>query len=333
MNETAIHSTAIVDPGARLGTGVRIGPYAVIEADVVLGDRCVIGPRALIGSGARLAEEVQVYHAASVSCLPQDHVLAPVLAEAVAQSVENGSLVQVSAVDHDSHLLAVELKKAFQSCHITPAHHFEFKPGQVELAPMIRRVIRARPSAVILLADAQESARVLRALRTAGCGVRVFGGPWMGQGVFLGEAGDAAEGVVFPRLFVPSQASADFQQAFVERTGRQPDYLSAHSYDAIRLIIKALHQSGLNRAGLCQALKAQSGYTGVTGAFHWDKLGSNTRPVGLGIVQAGAVKAYGEKCKVNSVELLNPPKADTGLTDLRAQRTSAALHFSLFALR
>ncbi len=72
MNETAIHSTAIVDPGARLGTGVRIGPYAVIEADVVLGDRCVIGPRALIGSGARLAEEVQVYHAASVSCLPQD---------------------------------------------------------------------------------------------------------------------------------------------------------------------------------------------------------------------------------------------------------------------
>jgi branched-chain amino acid transport system substrate-binding protein len=227
------------------------------------------------------------------SCLPQDHVLAPVLAEAVAQSMENGPLVQVSAVDHDSHLLAVELKKAFQLHNIMPAHHFEFRPGQLELSPMIRRVIRARPSVLALLANAQESARVLRALRTAGCEARIFGGPWMGQGDFLREAGDTAEGVVFPRLFVPMKASAEFRKAFMKRTGRQPDYLSAHTYDALRLIIRALHQSGLNRAALCQALKAQSGYTGVTGSFQWDKLGSNTRPVGLGIVQGGAIKAYG----------------------------------------
>ena len=35
----SIHPTAIVDPKAKLGEGVEIGPYCVIGADVTLGDR------------------------------------------------------------------------------------------------------------------------------------------------------------------------------------------------------------------------------------------------------------------------------------------------------
>lgn len=37
MAET-VHHTAVVDPNARLGDGVTIGPYAVVEGDVVVGD-------------------------------------------------------------------------------------------------------------------------------------------------------------------------------------------------------------------------------------------------------------------------------------------------------
>ena len=33
-----IHSTAIVDPGARLGEGVSVGPYAVIESGTEIGE-------------------------------------------------------------------------------------------------------------------------------------------------------------------------------------------------------------------------------------------------------------------------------------------------------
>lgn len=67
-----IHPTAQVDPGARLGTGVTIEAYAMVEADTEIGDGCWIGPRALVSSGARLGCQVQVHHCASVSCLPQD---------------------------------------------------------------------------------------------------------------------------------------------------------------------------------------------------------------------------------------------------------------------
>ncbi len=39
-----IHPTAIVAPEAKLGAGVEVGPYTVIEAGVEIGDGCRIGP-------------------------------------------------------------------------------------------------------------------------------------------------------------------------------------------------------------------------------------------------------------------------------------------------
>ncbi len=39
-NETTIHPSAVVEPGAHLGAGVRIGPLCYVGADVILGDGC-----------------------------------------------------------------------------------------------------------------------------------------------------------------------------------------------------------------------------------------------------------------------------------------------------
>jgi UDP-N-acetylglucosamine acyltransferase len=40
MSDGQIHATAIVDPGAQIGTGTTVGPYCIIGADVVLGENC-----------------------------------------------------------------------------------------------------------------------------------------------------------------------------------------------------------------------------------------------------------------------------------------------------
>nr|HPJ57213.1 acyl-[acyl-carrier-protein]--UDP-N-acetylglucosamine O-acyltransferase [Kiritimatiellia bacterium] len=42
-----IHPTAIIEPGAQLGTDVRIGPLAYVAATAVLGDGCVLAPHAV----------------------------------------------------------------------------------------------------------------------------------------------------------------------------------------------------------------------------------------------------------------------------------------------
>jgi UDP-N-acetylglucosamine acyltransferase len=60
----AIHPTALVDPAARIGENVRVGPYVVIEEDVVIGDgtqiesHSVIKRYTTVGAGNRIAEHV-----------------------------------------------------------------------------------------------------------------------------------------------------------------------------------------------------------------------------------------------------------------------------------
>jgi len=67
-----IHPTAIVNPDAKVGDNLIVGPYAIIEGDVEIGNDCVIGPHAVIYSGARLGNRIKIFQGASVSNLPQD---------------------------------------------------------------------------------------------------------------------------------------------------------------------------------------------------------------------------------------------------------------------
>lgn len=63
-----VHAMASVDPTARLGERVEVGPGAVIEAGVSLGDDVIVGPGAVvgadsvIGAGSRLHANVTVCH-------------------------------------------------------------------------------------------------------------------------------------------------------------------------------------------------------------------------------------------------------------------------------
>jgi UDP-N-acetylglucosamine acyltransferase len=69
---TAIHPTALVDPGARLGSGVEIGPFAVIGADVELGDGCRVGPHAVIDGRVRMGRGNRIFPGACIGLEPQD---------------------------------------------------------------------------------------------------------------------------------------------------------------------------------------------------------------------------------------------------------------------
>ena len=49
-----VHPTAVVDPAARLASGISIGPCAVIGAGAEIGADCAIGAGCVVGQGARL---------------------------------------------------------------------------------------------------------------------------------------------------------------------------------------------------------------------------------------------------------------------------------------
>jgi len=67
-----IHPTAVVDTSARLGDGVSVGAYAVIEAGVVIGAGCEIGPFCRFASGANVGKRNRFESHCSVGAPPQD---------------------------------------------------------------------------------------------------------------------------------------------------------------------------------------------------------------------------------------------------------------------
>jgi branched-chain amino acid transport system substrate-binding protein len=221
---------------------------------------------------------------------PADHLLAPVLARAIASDVGKKSFVLVSAVDHDSHLFTVELTRSFIPYELSPSYVFEFKPGQGNYDWLVEQIINAGPYALVLIASAAESAKIISAVRGKGFEGIIYGGPCMGQRSFIELAGDAAEAAVFPLLYEHGKESESFEKEFKARFGRRPDYLAAHTYDAVNILIAAIRKAGLNRALINDALRTLSPWQGVTGEIRWDPLGSNSRSVSLGTIKNGVVQ-------------------------------------------
>ena len=67
-----IHPTAVIDPGARIGAGVQIGAYAVLEEDVVIGDGCRIAAHAVVKRHTRIGARNRVAEHAVIGGDPQD---------------------------------------------------------------------------------------------------------------------------------------------------------------------------------------------------------------------------------------------------------------------
>jgi UDP-N-acetylglucosamine acyltransferase len=70
---THFHPSAILDPSCEIGPDVRIGPYAVVEANAVIGEGCRISAHAIICQGTRLGARNQVGYGAVLGGEPQDY--------------------------------------------------------------------------------------------------------------------------------------------------------------------------------------------------------------------------------------------------------------------
>src|SRR6266480_2886102 len=73
MSDVQIHPTAIIDPGAEIGSGTIVGPYCVIGPDVVLGPNCWLQHHVIFSNNGTLAGHVQVGNHAMMGGLTAVH--------------------------------------------------------------------------------------------------------------------------------------------------------------------------------------------------------------------------------------------------------------------
>jgi len=68
----SVDQRAVIDPSARIGDNVTIGPFSVIGADVEIGDGSWIGPHVVINGPTRIGRENRIFQFASIGEIPQD---------------------------------------------------------------------------------------------------------------------------------------------------------------------------------------------------------------------------------------------------------------------
>jgi branched-chain amino acid transport system substrate-binding protein len=237
------------------------------------------------------------------ACAPTDTAITRVLADDILATLTNSSakLVLLTCTDHESRMTTQAILKEFTHQRRLPDYHLEVPPGVQNADGQMAALARSNPAAVLIIAGAEDSARLVLALHEndgfhqAGQpgSPLVFGSHRMGCSRFQELAAQAAEGVRFPLLFVPAPADtnmARFKAAFATDHRRPPDYTAVLTYDATRLLIDAIRRGGLNRVRVREALTEGAPWIGLAGPIRFDGTGQNVRTnVAMGTILQGAV--------------------------------------------
>lgn len=205
-------------------------------------------------------------------------------------SVTDASLMVLADEFGQSGLMELQQELANSGITIDTVVHYG-AADESYVAATLAAVLN-RPQAVVVWGIAEDSARMVRALRDRSFGGYIYVSHGVGAPVFLEMAGAAAEGVrlpIGPALVAeqlatnnPSRAAAlDYSRAYTQAYGA--DNLSsfgAHLYDAVKLIDAAVafaEQQGTldladlsgSRSAIRSALEAMGPYQGAGGVFDY----------------------------------------------------------------
>lgn len=69
---SSIHASSVIHPGATLGADVRIGPFCVVDEQVILGDGVVLHSHVAVSGRTTVGEGTEIFPFASIGHKPQD---------------------------------------------------------------------------------------------------------------------------------------------------------------------------------------------------------------------------------------------------------------------
>jgi ABC-type branched-subunit amino acid transport system substrate-binding protein len=168
-----------------------------------------------------------------------------------------------------------------------------FNDLETDFRAQLERIKKTSPDAILIWGNAKESGLIVKQIRELGMNQPVFGSDRMVNPEFLETAGKYAEGVVTTCQYNPDADDSKlkaFKASYMKRFGQEPNVFAAHAYDAVNMIIEAIHKVGLNRAlirDILTDLKTFQGYKGVTGVVVFDGAFNNLRPIFMAKVNNG----------------------------------------------
>ena len=169
---------------------------------------------------------------------------------------------------------------------------FPFTSGQVERwSDLAARALAPRPDAVLLIANALDSAALAQQLRKQRPDLRLLGTEWGFTHDVLTHGGAAVEGATFiQKVDVDSTdpAYVKFRTAYEARFNRPVDFAAVLAYESAQVLAAALRKDP-TRAGVRAALLGLGPIHGLQGDFAFDRYGDVQRRHFVMTVRGGQV--------------------------------------------
>ena len=165
-----------------------------------------------------------------------------------------------------------------------------FLSGQTDFSEQVQVVKSSNIDGIIIWGLYQEAGLLVKALREAGVTTPIFGADGMVSPGFIRIAGKAAENVVVTFPFDdtnPAPETRRFITDFERLYGHKPDSFSAHAYDAVNLMARAIRIGGLNKAKIRDALATTRAIPGATGLLSFNEFNDDPRQVIFARIENG----------------------------------------------
>lgn len=155
--------------------------------------------------------------------------------------------------------------------------------------PVVEEMLEQKPDAVVLVANAGDSARLAQQTRKLDKHVPLVAAEWAGTDQLIELGGTSVEGLAIIQQFNADDHSprfSDFRQRYSKRFGREPAFGSVLAHDAATVLLDSLARRRSDQP-LKKALLDLGPFQGLQETIHFDAYGDTRRSVAVAQIRNG----------------------------------------------
>ncbi len=192
----------------------------------------------------------------------------------------------------------------------------EYPQGAGDFSGFIERVMTISPQAVYVAAYAEDTAKMIQALRDKNFEGHILTTAAFALPEVIEQVGSDAEKVFLTRAVFELGGEdphiTTFVEAFRQRHGLSPDLYAAHGYDSLMVLLAGLKESGPFAGDFWKGVRAIRDYPGVTGTIQFDEKGDAQKFPRVYVVESGNLVDYEKEVERRRRELLERLRALEG---------------------
>lgn len=172
-----------------------------------------------------------------------------------------------------------------------------FQQDATDFGVQLAKVRYAKPDGIYLAATPTECPFVVKQAREMGIDAQFISWATVETPQMIKIAGKAAEGLVYSATFLDlaskNESIAGFVGAYRRKWKEDPTIYAAFTYDSVRILAKAMLQTGYDGERIAKAIRDIRSFEAVSGKTVFKEDGTCIKPISVKMIQNGKFEVIG----------------------------------------